>query len=71
MDQYPYKHDLFLENFRICLSLKTDSVLNAEDWKKRRKEILDSIIDLEYGGFLPSLRFSRLKLCIRESHCKL
>jgi hypothetical protein len=54
MDQYPYKHDIVLGKLPDLFKFENGQpVLNAEDWKKRRKEILDSIIDLEYGGLPP------------------
>jgi dienelactone hydrolase len=54
MQEYPYSNDTILGMLPDLFTFENGQrVLNADDWKMRRREILDSAIELEYGGLPP------------------
>ena len=54
MHEYPYQYDTILGKLPDLFTFENGQcVLNTDDWQKRRKEILDSAIELEYGGLPP------------------
>src|SRR5690554_3390706 len=54
MSNYPYEKDVVLGKLPDLFTFEDGSkVTNSQDWQKRRKEILDTAIDLEYGGMPP------------------